>query len=126
MELKLSRYLAVFCKNHITQHVLLKMIKTWDSLETKEIKLKQLSIFVCIMPEIRSAIICCGNNSVSRTFCLHVKDNHRNNIRASNRAKECKLNWAEPRELKGKVRTQNAKNRQRQRTKTKAKIKRKL
>ena len=62
-------------------------------------------------------MVCCGNNSVSRTFCLNVKDNHRNNIQASNCAKECKLNWTDPREVRDKARRQSAKNRQRQRAK---------
>ena len=46
------------------------------------------------MTEFRSAMVCGGY------FC--VKENHRNNLQASNCAKECHLNWAEAREVKDK------------------------
>ena len=47
MNPKLSKYLVVFRKNHITQHVLLKMIGTWDSMLNKGNKVKAV-VCLCV------------------------------------------------------------------------------
>ena len=46
-----------------------------------------------------------SNSLLRKYFCVglhyrHVIDNHRREFQASNCAKECQLNWAEPREVK--------------------------
>ena len=33
------------------------------------------------MPESRSAMVCCGNISLPRTLCLHVKENHKRTLK---------------------------------------------
>ena len=38
VEPKLSKYLAGFCRNHNTQHTLLRMIESWRTLQNKDQK----------------------------------------------------------------------------------------
>ena len=53
-----------------------------------------------VMPEIRPAMLCWANISCVKNLCRHVIDNHNRDLQVSNCAKDCRLNRAEPREVK--------------------------
>ena len=46
MEPKLPKYLAGFCKNHNTQHAVLKLFETWNSRLKKGNKVR--AIVICL------------------------------------------------------------------------------